>query len=61
MSSSHAHSHAINILLERVPADMAIAITRAAAKALQDRFGLHHSTIQVEKLPCELADGEHRF
>ncbi|SFN01911.1 cation diffusion facilitator family transporter [Variovorax sp. OV329] len=37
------------------------AITQAAAKALQERFDLHHSTIQVEKVSCAQADGEHRF
>lgn len=36
-------------------------ITRTATKMLEDKFGLHHTTLQVEKVPCKMASGDHRF
>lgn len=36
-------------------------ITRAGTAMLEDKFGVHHTTLQVEKVPCKIASGEHRF
>lgn len=36
-------------------------VLRAAAHMLEHDFDLHHTTIQVEKVPCAMAEGEHRF
>lgn len=36
-------------------------ITRTATRMLEDKFGLHHTTLQVEKVPCKMASGDHRF
>jgi len=36
-------------------------LTRTATDMLERKFGLHHTTLQVEKLPCKMASGEHRF
>ena len=32
-----------------------------ASQVLSERFDIHHSTIQVERLPCAQASDEHRF
>ncbi|WP_017760309.1 cation diffusion facilitator family transporter [Pseudacidovorax intermedius] len=36
-------------------------LTRACAHLLEEKFALHHTTIQVEKVPCEMASGDHRY
>lgn len=36
-------------------------ITRAGTAMLEEKFGLHHTTLQVEKVPCKIASGDHRF
>ena len=38
-----------------------IALTIAARDLLEEQFGLHHTTVQVEREPCEMASGDHRF
>ena len=32
-----------------------------AARVLAERFDIHHSTVQPERVPCDQASGEHRF
>ena len=36
-------------------------VTRIAAQMLEEKFKLMHTTIQVERVPCKLAQGAHRF
>jgi cobalt-zinc-cadmium efflux system protein len=38
-----------------------MALTIAARALLEEQFGLHHTTVQVEREPCEMASSDHRF
>lgn len=37
------------------------SLTRATSDALAKAFDIHHSTVQLERTPCEQAVGGHRF
>ena len=36
-------------------------LLQAIREMMADRFGIHHITVQVELMPCELADDTHSF
>ncbi|MDN4591758.1 cation transporter [Xenophilus aerolatus] len=57
MTSGKA-SLSVHLVSPRGDADK---LTRACAHLLEEKFALHHTTIQVEKVPCEMASGDHRY
>jgi len=55
LGSEH-HALSSHVLIEDMPPSASEAILRELNQMLMARFAIHHSTVQFEHLPCELAD-----